>query len=522
MFEWTSKLVSAENLLSMPIDTRLLIVGLVAVLLFRSVKITWAHEASIRLKDEELALYRRAMETHAMMNISAADGRMTYVNATFTAATGYTEGELIGARFKDVLLHGEGPEGAALRRKIGSGETWTGETAIRRKDGSHFWTQTTVVPMMDAKGNLEKTISLRTDITESKLLQAESQDHAMLDRLRDEVYVFTTDTLELLYLNKRALAFQGWTAADVTGKHLADTTDGFDDAAFRNRVAGLISGEVDSLLYESVIRDVPVEIGLQLEFGLSGKPRFLAVVRDITARRKAEQGKAEFISTVSHELRSPLTSIRGALKLINSGSVGALPDKPARLMSVALRNVDRLMLLINDILDLEKLDSGKSDFRFETLDLAALVEEAIAANAGYGHEYGVEFRPAGTGMPVLIDASRDRLMQVLTNLLSNAAKFSRRGSAVEIAVEEAAEHARLTVTDQGIGIPEGCQTRLFERFAQAEAPANHKRGGSGLGLSIAKTIVERHSGRIWFTSKVDIGTTFYVDLPKRSGIDAAA
>jgi signal transduction histidine kinase len=212
----------------------------------------------------------------------------------------------------------------------------------------------------------------------------------------------------------------------------------------------------------------------------------------------------------------------GALKLITAGAFGAMPEKPSALLDVALRNVDRVVLMINDLLDLEKLDAGKMEITLEPTDLSAVIEEAVAANTSYAEELGVSFRCSGTERPRMIDGNHARMIQVLNNLLSNAAKFSRPGGVVEVELRDRADGLQVLVKDTGVGIPKEAHARLFERFAQAGAPVHAGRRGSGLGLSIAKAIVEHHGGAIRFTSEVGVGTTFWIDLPKQSVLLGAA
>lgn len=526
MSEFTGWIITALSGGFMPIlqhqafTIGLILIGVVAVV--RSAQLERQKADTLRLKDEELAVYRRALNAHAMVNITDADGRIIFASDSLAKATGFEVTDLLGQQFRNVLLADPTDPACALHAKLRAGQTWTGETKIRRKDGSIMWTRSSIVPVVDAEGALVRTISMRTDITESKLMQAERQDRAMIDRLRDEVYVFSTDTFELLYLNKRALASMNWSAGEVAGKRLADLKEPFDEQVFRVRVAPLLAGEVDAILYEATFREAAVEVNLQLEHSLEGTPRFLAVVRDISERKRAEHDKAEFVATVSHELRSPLTSIKGSLNLITSGMAGPMSERAGSLIAVAQRNVDRLLRLINDLLDLEKLDANMADLTVTSLDLVAFAEEVVAANAGYGHEYGVELRCVGSAEPIFASISRDGMMQVLTNLLSNAVKFSPRGSCVDLEVVERPDGVRLSVKDRGLGIPPEAYQTLFSRFVQAHGQIDRNRVGTGLGLSIAKTIVEKHAGRIWFVSEVGVGTTFYIDLPKAEGIRAVA
>ena len=255
----------------------------------------------------------------------------------------------------------------------------------------------------------------------------------------------------------------------------------------------------------------PVDVALgamQLPAGV----HVVAVIRDISERRRIEQLKDEFVSTVSHELRTPLTSIAGSLGLLAGGAAGPLPEKAARLIQIAQANSQRLVRLINDILDIEKIESGKLRLEMTALDLRDIAARAIEGVRGYAEELGVELTLAeGEAAPVRGDA--DRLIQVVTNLLSNASKFSPRGGEVRITVDPETRVARLSVADQGPGIPDTFRARIFSKFAQADGSDTRAKGGTGLGLAIAREIAERHGGRLWFESAEGEGATFYLDLP---------
>jgi len=189
-----------------------------------------------------------------------------------------------------------------------------------------------------------------------------------------------------------------------------------------------------------------------------------------------------------------------------------LPDPARSLVDVATRNSDRLARLIDDILDVEKIESGQMGFRLVPQDLMALVEQAVEANQTYGQPYRISLCIAESArVPVRVDP--DRMQQVLNNLLSNAVKFSPSGGVVEVGVTAENGLARLRVTDRGKGIPPDFQARIFEKFSQADTTSTRQRGGTGLGLSISRAIVDRHGGQIWFETAAGQGTTFFVELP---------
>ena len=231
---------------------------------------------------------------------------------------------------------------------------------------------------------------------------------------------------------------------------------------------------------------------------------------DITARKEIERMKNEFISVVSHELRTPLSSIVGSLGLL-VGKPG-LSEEAQTLIRVARDNSQRLVRIVNDILEFEKLDSDTVKIPLEPVELEALLAAAIQANQGYAAQYGVSLALADSDAPAWVNANTDKLMQVMANLLSNAAKFSPRGARVEVRQARCQGVFRVSVTDPGPGIPKEFQARIFDRFAQADSSTSRQRGGTGLGLAICKMIIDKLGGNIGFISTPGVGTTFYFDL----------
>jgi PAS domain S-box-containing protein len=241
--------------------------------------------------------------------------------------------------------------------------------------------------------------------------------------------------------------------------------------------------------------------------------------RDISQRYALDRLKDEFISTVSHELRTPLTSIRGALGLLSSGILGEINDKAANLLRIAVTNSDRLVRLINDILDLERIQSGKEPIAFRPLQLSDVVRQAIDGMQPVADAAGVQLLHDTTKTEIAGDA--DRLLQVLTNLLSNAIKFSPVNSTISVMTRPGASGVTLAVIDQGRGIPADKLEAIFGRFQQVDASDSRQKGGSGLGLAICRTIVMQHGGRIWAERNPVRGSTFRVFLPyKREAIPA--
>jgi PAS domain S-box-containing protein len=240
----------------------------------------------------------------------------------------------------------------------------------------------------------------------------------------------------------------------------------------------------------------------------------IAQGQDITRQLEAEQMKKEFTSTLSHELRTPLTSIIGSLQLVNSGVLGDADKEMLELTGVAERNSQRLLDLINDILDIEKIESGKLTMMPELLSLDELVGESLVLNKGFAERYQVRYEARGPLLPVQVKADRKRLLQVMTNLLSNAAKFSPPGEPVEVTMEDHGASVRVGICDRGPGIPENFRGRIFGRFAQADSSMTRQKGGTGLGLAICKRLVELMNGRIGFADRDGGGTVFFFELPK--------
>ena len=244
--------------------------------------------------------------------------------------------------------------------------------------------------------------------------------------------------------------------------------------------------------------------------------------RDITQQRTAERVRSEFTSTLSHELRTPLTSILGSLQLLSGGALGELDKDQSELVDLAERNGQRLLDLINEVLDIEKLESGRVSLVPETIALDELVAESLRLNQGYADRFHVRLQLEGELPKVTVRADRKRLMQVMTNLLSNAAKFSPPRGSVEVAASLREGKVRVAVGDRGPGIPEKFRSRIFGRFAQADSADSHIKGGAGLGLAICKRLVELMQGHIGFEDRPGGGTSFFFELPVMDASEAAA
>jgi len=344
------------------------------------------------------------------------------------------------------------------------------------------------------------------------------QQEILLDSVTDGICGLDRNG-RVSFANSAAAQLLGLPAGALIGKpaheilHGSAPTDRAcdDDCPLRRTAAapGSASGEdnifrVDGSAFPAEYSVTPIR----------GQGRFLGSVltfRDISQRYALDQLKDEFISTVSHELRTPLTSIRGALGLLNSGMLGEANEKASSLLRIALTNSDRLVRLINDILDLERIQSGREPLNFRSVQLGDIVRQAIEDMQPVAESAGVKLIHDATQVELAADP--DRLLQVVTNLLSNAVKFSPPNSPVSVMLRPGVTGVILSVIDHGRGIPVDKLETIFGRFQQVDASDSRQKGGTGLGLAICRTIVMQHSGRIWAERNPVRGSTFRVFLP---------
>ncbi|MEQ9261085.1 MAG: HAMP domain-containing sensor histidine kinase, partial [Roseovarius sp.] len=230
--------------------------------------------------------------------------------------------------------------------------------------------------------------------------------------------------------------------------------------------------------------------------------------------KAAYVAKSQFVSTVSHELRTPLTSIKGSLDLVNMGALGEVPESMRDLLMTAGRNSERLRKLIDDVLDVQKIEAGEMRFDLQLINVQSFLEEAVEANSGMAraHDITLELRKSGQAQ-IFVNADEMRLMQVVSNMVSNAVKFSHAGGVVSLGVTADRKKTLIYVKDDGVGIPEGSEEIVFGRFSQLDSSDQRKIGGTGLGMNISREIVESFNGKMNYVSQLDRGSTFFVELP---------
>lgn len=391
-----------------------------------------------------------------------------------------------------------------------------------------FALQAALLALLGAAGLLVMRSNRARDRARSRSDDLAARQEAIFDSANDGMIVLNRSG-SIESLNPAAARMFGYAPGDLLRRDIGNLFEVAPDrgrietflrrlqaqrAPSANQMQEFVGRRRDDTLF-------PLEVSLST-VARDSRPLFLAVCRDISERREIERIKSEFVATVSHELRTPLTSIAGSLGLVAGGAAGTIPPKALRLVQIAQSNSTRLVRLINDILDIEKIEAGRMVFDIKPVELAPLLARVVRDTSGFAAEYGVriDLEPPPAGAAVLAD--EDRLTQVVTNLLSNAVKFSRPDGLVHVRVAPLDRRFRISVADQGEGIPEAFRGRIFGKFAQADNSDTRKKGGTGLGLSIVREIVTRLGGSVSFDSVVGEGTTFHVDLPAAGHRPAAA
>ncbi|MGI0486845.1 PAS domain S-box protein [Pantanalinema rosaneae CENA516] len=399
------------------------------------------------------------------------------------------------------------------------------EYRVLRPDGSVYWIHDRGFPVSSEGNQLHWVAGIAEDITSRKQAEAALRDSE--ERFRSAFdnapigIALVGLTGKWLKVNPALCDILGYTEAELLTKTFQDITHPDDLDIDLSYMDQLLAGEIRSYTLKKRYVDrwghiIWILLDASLIRDAQGEPKyFLSQIQDITERQAIEQMKNEFISVVSHELRTPLTSIRGSLGLLAAGVYDNKPEKARRMIEIALTDSERLCRLVNDILDLERLESGRITLVKESCDLETLLQrsaEAMQASADVA-QVTLNVLPIAADTQVWVAA--DAIIQTLTNLLSNAIKFSPPNSTITIGTEPYPDWVTVSVHDQGRGIPSDKLESIFGRFQQVEAADAGQKGGTGLGLAICKTIIQQHGGRIWVDSEVGSGSTFYFTLPRR-------
>ncbi|MBW4623437.1 MAG: PAS domain S-box protein [Cyanosarcina radialis HA8281-LM2] len=493
-------------------------------------------------RNRELDRAIREIQDSTQLVISTSeDGTILTFNAIAQEWLGYTASEVIGksnlTRFHDrteleqraqVLSQELGvtiePGFEVIVAKVRRGEITKRDWTYVRQDGSSFPVRLWVTALRDQKNQITGFVAIGNDISDRKYAQEALFQLAALVESSEDAIIGMDLQGKIISWNTGAQRIYGYTAEEVEGQALVsllvpkveddDFLRVFDDSEPETQ---LDHRETQHITKDGRSIDVFLTVSpvMDSEGNITGAS---TIARDISDRRAVEQMKNEFVSVVSHELRTPLTSIRGSLGLLLTGKLGTLSDKGQRMLEIAVNNTDRLIRLINDILDLERLESGKVTLNKQPCQIADLMQQAAEVMQSMADKAGVSLSVSPVSLQVAADP--DRLIQVLTNLLSNAIKFSPSGGTIwltansEDRINLAANNPTvlIEVKDQGRGIPADKLEKVFGRFQQVDASDARQKGGTGLGLAICRNIVHQHGGRIWVESQLGEGSTFSFTL----------
>ncbi len=479
--------------------------------------------------------YERLFDSaNVMPAIVGFDGYFKRLNSTWTQLLGYSEDELLSRPFVEFIHEDDIESTQQEAAKLGNAatETIAFSNRYRCADGSYKWL------LWHATSNLEdqRIYAIAHDDTprrnaQDRLREAlteasdkEERLSAVVDTAVDAILTIDAGgTIETV--NPAVEKLFGYSTSELVGENVRmlmpspdrERHDQYLDNYMTTGERKIIGIGREVLARRKDGTTFPVELAVS-EMSIGEKRMFTGILRDVSERKKIDRMKSEFVATVSHELRTPLTSIRGSLGLLAGGRMGSLGEEAREMVQIAVNNSERLVRLVNDILDVEKIESGRLEFRLQPIDLRCAVEEAIESNEGFATEQGVRMAIQGEFPTLQVSADSDRLAQVLTNLLSNAIKFSPAGAVVDVSVIQDGRRARVTIRDRGPGIPEEFRGKIFQRFAQADSSDTRKNQGTGLGLSIAKAIIDRLSGKIGFENATGGGARFFFELPVLRGV----
>ena len=486
-----------------------------------------------QVEEERAKLVAILEATPDIVWTASIDGRTLYLNSAARKIFGFGENEN-STHFTISNAHPKWAYEIILNEAIPSAirdGMWVGETAFLSHDGREIPVNQLLLAHKSSDGSINMLSTVARDMRHQKqiaatLVESERRWRSLLENVRLVVVGLDKDG-KVDYVNPYFLELVGYTIAEVVGQNWFET---FLPHHQKQRVQNNFIDLLEQEFYthnQSVILTKDGEERVMawnntllkdLQGNVIGT---LSIGEDITERQGIERMKDEFISVVSHELRTPLTSIHGALNLLSSGLVSTQSDKGRRVIEIAAESAERLVRLVNDILELERLESGKISLIKQTCNTAELINQAIDMMQVMANRAGITLCVSLASID--LHADPDRIIQVLTNLLGNAIKFSPKDSTVWLTVERGIGNGEegdlphppilFQVRDQGRGIPAEKVESIFERFHQVDASDSRKKGGTGLGLAICRSIVQQHGGRIWVESVLGEGSSFYFTLP---------
>ncbi len=443
-----------------------------------------------------------------------ADG-IVLVDTESTVLFANPAAEVILGRRTDKLLGNSFPLPADIGEKT--------EVEIPLKNGL---SRTAEIRTVDTEweGKSARLVSLRDitkrKMTEKALRESEQLSHNIIETAADAFVEIDSCGL-IIEWNHQAEKTFGWSRDEVRGHSLieiifpAEHRESHLEYILKFLVAGdnpHLSNEIELVAVNRAGHEFPVELRIW-PIEVDGSCRLNAFIRDITERKRLQRLKDEFVRTVSHELRTPLTTIKEGINQILEGILGDITEGQQRFLNIVLNDINRLNRIINDLLDLSKMEAGKIELKKELFDLTSLADSVCETFRPLIKEKGLELTTRYTNEKIDIFADEDRIARVITNLIGNALKFTQQGE-IRISVIDSGEAVECSVTDTGKGISRQNLSRVFNKFEQFHSAGNGEEKGTGLGLSIAKSIVELHDGRIWVESEIGKGTTFFFTLPK--------
>lgn len=347
----------------------------------------------------------------------------------------------------------------------------------------------------------------------ANLKEAARKERAIIANASEVICSFD-DEFKFVNVNPAAEKVWGYSAEELVGQEINNIIPEEEQSRVRQALEA-IEGDDSSVPVESRVKkkdDSEVDMLWSVHWSKAEKT-FFCVAHDVTERKQIERMKREFVAMVSHDLRTPLTSIQGFLNLLQVGALGELSESGQQNLTIADNSISRLIKLVSDLLDMERLESGKMDLSLANVPVKEMLAESANAVETFAEEQGVTIEIEPTDLSVVADS--DRIIQVLVNLISNAVKFSPRDSTITLSAKGGEESIRINVKDEGRGIPAEYVDSVFERFKQVKKSDAKNRKGSGLGLAICKAIVEKHGGQIGVESEEGKGSTFWFSLPKK-------
>jgi two-component system sensor histidine kinase VicK len=486
------------------------------------------------------ARYREVVENSlGIVFMCSLDGVLISMNP-FTAETlGYPVASLVGRPVTDLMDASGVATFQECLRTLKKTQDWQGTLPLRRSDGEYRR-----IAFRSRRIGLSRersfVVNHGVDTTEQyeaeeALQMAARQRELILESADDGIFGIDLDG-KLTFINDAGARALGYTPEELSGKD-------FHEVVQHSHADGTPYTRAVSPILEALRRSEPVRMRNEVFWRQDGKAipveysvnpllddgRVSGIVvafQDVSERRRLERMKDEFISTVSHELRTPLTSLRASLGLVSSGTLDTRPEKRQQMLDLALMSCDRLVRLVNDIVDFESVEHGNLELHRQSLDAADLLQQTAQAAQEAAEKAGIQIVvDTASGR---VDADEERVLKVLGELVTNAIKFSGKQTVVKLAAEVRSSElpgadqleVRFLVEDQGCGIPAEKLDRIFERFQQGDASDSRPLGGTGLGLALSRRILEQHGGRIWAESEVGKGSRFYFTLPVASAFQA--